>query len=109
MSHGAKPDRRPTPKPDAPLPAALQEGSSQHPDRSSGEGGNNDSNSRSASRQRANRRYDLTGETGSYRYMAPEVFRHEPYNSKVRYRAVCAACRPCGIARHAPRQRREQA
>ena len=64
-------------------PPSLQEGSSQHPDRSSGEGGN-DSNSRSASRQRANRRYDLTGETGSYRYMAPEVFRHEPYNSKAR-------------------------
>lgn len=31
----------------------------------------------------ANKRYDMTGETGSYRYMAPEVFRHEPYNSKV--------------------------
>ncbi|KAK9786069.1 hypothetical protein WJX73_002690 [Symbiochloris irregularis] len=27
--------------------------------------------------------YQLTGETGSYRYMSPEVFRHEPYNSKV--------------------------
>ncbi|MEW5312654.1 MAG: hypothetical protein WDW38_004271 [Sanguina aurantia] len=27
--------------------------------------------------------YKLTGETGSYRYMAPEVFRHEPYNNKV--------------------------
>jgi serine/threonine protein kinase len=27
--------------------------------------------------------YKLTGETGSYRYMAPEVFRHEPYNLKV--------------------------
>ena len=67
----------------------LQEGSSQHHDRSSGEGGaNNDSNSRSASRQRANRRYDLTGETGSYRYMAPEVFRHEPYNSKARFCTV---------------------
>lgn len=26
------------------------------------------------------------GETGSYRYMAPEVFRHEPYNNKVRQR-----------------------
>jgi hypothetical protein len=25
----------------------------------------------------------LAGETGSYRYMAPEVFRHEPYNNKV--------------------------
>lgn len=27
--------------------------------------------------------FTLTGETGSYRYMAPEVFRHEPYNYKV--------------------------
>ncbi|CAG9464939.1 unnamed protein product [Pedinophyceae sp. YPF-701] len=27
--------------------------------------------------------YQMTGETGSYRYMAPEVFRHEPYNNKV--------------------------
>lgn len=27
--------------------------------------------------------FTLTGETGSYRYMAPEVFRHEPYNFKV--------------------------
>mmetsp|Transcript_4252 Transcript_4252/g.11981 ORF Transcript_4252/g.11981 Transcript_4252/m.11981 type:complete len:445 (+) Transcript_4252:221-1555(+) len=26
--------------------------------------------------------YNMTGETGSYRYMAPEVFRHEPYNRK---------------------------
>mmetsp|Transcript_33425 Transcript_33425/g.73919 ORF Transcript_33425/g.73919 Transcript_33425/m.73919 type:complete len:522 (-) Transcript_33425:758-2323(-) len=30
-----------------------------------------------------NATYKLTGETGSYRYMAPEVFRHEPYNLKV--------------------------
>ena len=29
-------------------------------------------------------KFKLTGETGSYRYMAPEVFRHEPYNFKVR-------------------------
>ena len=28
--------------------------------------------------------YNYTGETGTYRYMAPEVFRHEPYNAKVR-------------------------
>lgn len=28
-------------------------------------------------------KYRMTGETGSYRYMAPEVFRHEPYNSTV--------------------------
>lgn len=27
--------------------------------------------------------YKMTGETGSYRYMAPEVFRHESYNEKV--------------------------
>ncbi|KAI8477395.1 MAG: protein kinase [Monoraphidium minutum] len=27
--------------------------------------------------------YKMTGETGSYRYMAPEVFRHELYNHKV--------------------------
>ena len=26
--------------------------------------------------------YVMTGETGSYRYMSPEVFRHESYNSK---------------------------
>jgi serine/threonine protein kinase len=25
----------------------------------------------------------MTGETGSYRFMAPEVFRHEPYNETV--------------------------
>jgi ankyrin repeat protein/tRNA A-37 threonylcarbamoyl transferase component Bud32 len=30
-----------------------------------------------------NDRYSMTGETGSYRYMAPEVFKHEPYNEKV--------------------------
>ena len=28
-------------------------------------------------------KFKLTGETGSYRYMAPEVFRHEPYNNLV--------------------------
>lgn len=27
--------------------------------------------------------YKLTGETGSYRYMAPEVFRHKAYDTKV--------------------------
>jgi hypothetical protein len=31
----------------------------------------------------SNQVYKLTGETGSYRFMAPEVFRHEPYNLKV--------------------------
>ena len=29
-------------------------------------------------------KFKLTGETGSYRYMAPEVFRHECYNFKAR-------------------------
>lgn len=28
-------------------------------------------------------KYVMTGETGSYRYMAPEVFRHEKYSEKV--------------------------
>ena len=28
-------------------------------------------------------KYVMTGETGSYRYMAPEVFRHEPYGAAV--------------------------
>ena len=32
--------------------------------------------------------YNYTGETGTYRYMAPEVFRHEPYNAKVRSREL---------------------
>lgn len=40
----------------------------------------------------ASRRYDMTGETGSYRYMAPEVFRHEPYNSKVDVYAYAMIC-----------------
>ena len=39
-------------------------------------------------------RYKLTGETGSYRYMAPEVFRHEPYNTK-----ACARASPCSHPR----------
>ena len=37
-------------------------------------------------------RYKLTGETGSYRYMAPEVFRHEPYNAKVDIYAFSMIC-----------------
>lgn len=41
-------------------------------------------------------RYKLTGETGSYRYMAPEVFRHEPYNTKVGCPTLrSSACLPC--------------
>lgn len=31
----------------------------------------------------ANDEYEMTGETGTYRYMAPEVIRHEAYNSSV--------------------------
>jgi serine/threonine protein kinase len=30
-----------------------------------------------------NDKFAMTGETGSYRFMAPEVFRHEAYNLKV--------------------------
>ena len=52
-----------------------------------GQDDKNEGNSHSASRH-ANKRYDLTGETGSYRYMAPEVFRHEPYSSKVNPTAI---------------------
>ena len=37
-------------------------------------------------------RYKLTGETGSYRYMAPEVFRHESYNAKVDIYAFSMIC-----------------
>ncbi|GIL70021.1 hypothetical protein Vretimale_3301 [Volvox reticuliferus] len=36
--------------------------------------------------------YKLTGETGSYRYMAPEVFRHEPYNNKVDVYSFAMIC-----------------
>lgn len=32
------------------------------------------------------------GETGSYRFMAPEVFRHEPYNDKVDVYAFAMIC-----------------
>ncbi|GMH42437.1 hypothetical protein BSKO_10356 [Bryopsis sp. KO-2023] len=37
----------------------------------------------SESEERRSLSYKMTGETGSYRYMAPEVFRHETYNEKV--------------------------
>lgn len=33
--------------------------------------------------QRLTESYEMTGETGSYRYMAPEVFRHEAYGMPV--------------------------
>eukprot|EP00899_Mesostigma_viride_P009800 jgi/Mesvir1/18821/Mv06929-RA.1 len=33
--------------------------------------------------QRCNEKYLMTGETGSYRYMAPEVFLHRPYTKSV--------------------------
>lgn len=38
-------------------------------------------------------KFKLTGETGSYRYMAPEVFRHEPYNFKVHCHLCHSRCR----------------
>mmetsp|Transcript_22265 Transcript_22265/g.72162 ORF Transcript_22265/g.72162 Transcript_22265/m.72162 type:complete len:563 (+) Transcript_22265:96-1784(+) len=34
-------------------------------------------------KQKMGQRYTMTGETGSYRYMAPEVFRHEMYGPPV--------------------------
>mmetsp|Transcript_19353 Transcript_19353/g.48754 ORF Transcript_19353/g.48754 Transcript_19353/m.48754 type:complete len:493 (+) Transcript_19353:173-1651(+) len=36
--------------------------------------------------------YKMTGETGTYRYMAPEVFRHEPYNAKVDVYSFAMLC-----------------
>lgn len=41
---------------------------------------------------KATQSYKLTGETGSYRYMAPEVFRHEPYNNKVDVYSFAMIC-----------------
>ena len=38
--------------------------------------------------------YNYTGETGTYRYMAPEVYRHEPYNAKVGGAAVSGDLSP---------------
>ena len=32
--------------------------------------------------------FDLTGRTGSYFYMAPEVLHNEPYNEKARHRVT---------------------
>mmetsp|Transcript_9932 Transcript_9932/g.17884 ORF Transcript_9932/g.17884 Transcript_9932/m.17884 type:complete len:474 (-) Transcript_9932:2297-3718(-) len=40
----------------------------------------------------ATQEYEMTGETGTYRYMAPEVFRHEPYNTKVDVYAFAMLC-----------------
>lgn len=39
--------------------------------------------------QRQNERYIMTGHTGSFLYMAPEVVRCEPYNEKVRFTSPC--------------------
>ena len=36
--------------------------------------------------------FDLTGRTGSYFYMAPEVVENKPYNEKVRL--TCTRCVP---------------
>lgn len=36
--------------------------------------------------------YNYTGETGTYRYMAPEVFRHEPYNGKADVYSFAMIC-----------------
>ena len=36
--------------------------------------------------------FDLTGRTGSYFYMAPEVVENKPYNEKVR--PTCTQCVP---------------
>ena len=36
--------------------------------------------------------FDLTGRTGSYFYMAPEVVENKPYNEKVRQ--TCNQCAP---------------
>ena len=44
-------------------------------------------------------KFKLTGETGSYRYMAPEVFRHEPYNFKVLLPSSCC-CSARALAHH---------
>jgi len=38
--------------------------------------------------------FNHTGETGTYRYMAPEVFRHEPYNGKADVRSARPAPHP---------------
>ncbi|KXZ55947.1 hypothetical protein GPECTOR_2g1498 [Gonium pectorale] len=42
--------------------------------------------------EKATQSYKLTGETGSYRFMAPEVFRHEPYNNKVDVYSFAMIC-----------------
>lgn len=36
--------------------------------------------------------YNYTGETGTHRYMAPEVFRHEPYNGKADVYSFAMIC-----------------
>ena len=37
-------------------------------------------------------KYVMTGETGSYRFMAPEVYRHEPYNQAVDVYSYALIC-----------------
>ena len=37
----------------------------------------------SALKQKSDEQYDMTGETGTYRYMAPEVLMHKPYSTNV--------------------------
>lgn len=57
-----------------------------------------------------NERYMMTGQTGSWLYMAPEVLRCEPYNEKVRkllalcckHRLTCLAFRSCTTGRASP-------
>ena len=39
--------------------------------------------------KKQNESYIMTGQAGSYLYMAPEVARCEPYNEKVRTQTAC--------------------
>lgn len=45
-----------------------------------------------APRPRETDAYEMTGKVGSYRYMAPEVFRQQPYNHKVDVYAFAMIC-----------------
>ncbi|GFR46936.1 hypothetical protein Agub_g8584 [Astrephomene gubernaculifera] len=57
-----------------------------------GGGGGGGGGSAQGDGEKATQSYKLTGETGSYRYMAPEVFRHEPYNNKVDVYSFAMIC-----------------